>query len=116
MDRLVAFRRDVAQAGDGAARARWDQATHDDVLLQALQHVDLAIDRRVGEDPRGFLEGGRREDRTGLQRRLGDAQEDGAAFGGPVALVRRLLVGDFQFQRIDMLTGDQRGFAAIGDF
>ena len=39
----------------------------DDVLLQAFQHVDLAIDRGVGEDAGGFLEGRRREHRTGLQ-------------------------------------------------
>ena len=50
------------------------------------------------------------------KRRLGDAQQDGAAFGGLVAVVRRLLVGGFQFRRVDMLAGDQRGFAAVGDF
>ena len=51
-----------------------NQAAHDDVLLQALQRVDLAVDRSVGEHPGGLLERRRREEGAGLQRRLGDAE------------------------------------------
>jgi hypothetical protein len=45
-----------------AARPGRDQATDDDVFLQALQRVDLAVDRGLGEHAGGLLEGGRRDE------------------------------------------------------
>ena len=65
-DQLVAVRRHLADAGDHAARARRDQAPDDDVLLEALQRIDLALDRRFREDARRLLERGRREERARL--------------------------------------------------
>src|ERR1700750_2157880 len=55
---------------------RRDQLADDHVLLQAREAVDLALERRVGEDLRGLLEGGRREEGGGGQRGLGDAEDD----------------------------------------
>ena len=47
---------------------------------------ELTVDRRVGEDAGGLLEGGRREPRLGRQRRLGDAHEHRTTGGGLAAL------------------------------
>ena len=55
---------------------RRDQLADDHVLLQAREAVDLALERRVGEDLRGLLEGGRREEGVRGQRGLGDAEDD----------------------------------------
>ena len=52
-----------------------DQFADDDVLLEAGEGVDLALDGGVGEDPGGLLEGGRREEAVGGQGGLGDAQQ-----------------------------------------
>src|SRR3954454_16185682 len=67
---LVALQRDFADAGHGGAGAGRNQTADDDVLLQALERIDLAVDRRLGEDAGGLLERGRREERPGLQARL----------------------------------------------
>src|SRR5215207_1871015 len=53
-----------------------DQLADDDVLLQARKAVDLALERGVGEHLGGLLERGRREERVGRQRGLGDAEDD----------------------------------------
>ncbi len=50
------------------------------------------------------------------KRRLGDAEQHGAALGGLAARIGRLLVGLFQFQQIDLFAGEQCGFAAVLDF
>ena len=56
----------------GAGR---DEPTHDDVLLEAAQVVDLAADRRLGEHLGRLLERRRRDERLGRERRLRDAEE-----------------------------------------
>src|SRR5260370_27983647 len=58
---------DLAQAVHHGAGPGRDQAAHDDVLLEALERVDLAVDRGLGQHPRGFLERSRRDERAGLQ-------------------------------------------------
>src|ERR1700761_665153 len=61
---------DVAVAVDtGTGR---DQLSDDHVLLQTLQFVAAAVDRRIGKHSRGLLERRRRKPRVGSQRRLGD--------------------------------------------
>src|SRR5712691_1593899 len=44
----------VAEPGTGR-----NEPAHDDILLETAQVIGLARDRRLGEDARGFLEGGR---------------------------------------------------------
>src|ERR1700694_350899 len=64
------------------ARARRNQVTHDDVFLEALQVVHLAKRRGVGEDACRLLEGGGGDEALGLERSLGDAQQDRLGLGG----------------------------------
>ncbi len=58
------------------AGGRRDQLADDHVLLEPVEAVDLALQRGVGEHLGGLLEGGRRQERVGVQRRLGDAEDD----------------------------------------
>src|SRR6266545_3817462 len=53
-----------------------DQLADDDVLLQTEQPVDLPFDRRVRQDLRRLLEGGRRQEGLGRERRLRDAEDE----------------------------------------
>src|SRR6478609_1473181 len=74
--------RDLELLVSREARARRDQVTHDDVFLEAAERIDLAQRRGVGEDARRLLEGGGRDEALGLQRGLGDAQQDRLGLGG----------------------------------
>src|SRR6266487_1105079 len=56
-----------------AGRGR-DQLADDHVLLQPEQAVDLALDRGVGQHLGRLLEGGRREEGLGRERRLRDPE------------------------------------------
>src|SRR5206468_9321773 len=58
-----------------AGRGR-DQLADDHVLLEAEQPVGLALDRRVRQHLRRLLEGGRREERLGGERRLRDPEDE----------------------------------------
>src|SRR5215471_17553933 len=74
-DERVALAGDLAQPVHHGAGARWYQAADDDVLLEAFERVDLAVDRGFGEHARGLLERRRRDERSRLQRGLGDAEQ-----------------------------------------
>src|SRR5262249_60201407 len=66
----VALDRDLAQAVHQRTRAGRDQAADDDVLLETVERVDLAVDRRLGEHARRLLERRRRDEGPRLQARL----------------------------------------------
>ena len=66
---------------------RRDQLADDDVLLEAVQAVDLALERRVGQHLRGLLEGGRGQERVGVQRGLRDPEDDLLGLRGLAAVV-----------------------------
>ena len=85
-DQLVAVGRYGLDLGVHRAGAGRDQAADDDVLLEAFERIDLAVDRRLGEDAGGLLEGRRRDEGAGLQRRLGDAEQNRHAGGGLLLL------------------------------
>src|SRR3712207_9071848 len=55
-DQVVAALGHALDLRDHRAGARRDERAHDHVLLQALEGVDLAVDRRLGEDAGGLLE------------------------------------------------------------
>src|SRR5207237_159007 len=63
------------------------QPADNDVLLQALERVVLAVDGRLGEHPRRLLERSRGDERTRLQARLGDAEQHRMTLGGFLAFL-----------------------------
>ena len=114
-DQLVAVRGDLADAADRAAGAGRDQPADDDVLLEALERVDLALDRRLGEHAGGLLEGGRRDEGAGLQARLGDAEQDRHAVAGFLPSAISLSFIDVELELVDLLAREQVGVARLGD-
>ena len=70
LDRLDLERAVVLEAGRGR-----DQLADDHVLLEADEAVALALEGGVGEHLRRLLEGGRREERLGRERGLGDPED-----------------------------------------
>src|SRR3954471_1937371 len=60
-DHLVPARRDLPDASVHGTRTGRDQRADDHVLLQAVKRIDLAVDRRLGEDAGGLLERGGRD-------------------------------------------------------
>src|SRR6266851_5339795 len=114
-NQLVALDRDFADLGHRGAGARRDQPADDDVLLQAFQRIDLAVDGRFGEHAGGLLERGRREEGAGLQARLGDAEQNRRSRGGLLALLLCLDVELVELDLVDLLARDHVGLALIGD-
>uniref|UniRef100_A0A0N4ZE76 DUF4157 domain-containing protein n=1 Tax=Parastrongyloides trichosuri TaxID=131310 RepID=A0A0N4ZE76_PARTI len=102
----------VAQVGAGAGR---DQAADDDVFLETLQHVHLAVNSRFGKHASGFLERRRRDEAAGLQRRLGDAQQDRLGDRQAAAAGFRLGVLDSGFSHFDRVAREQRRLAGVDD-
>src|SRR4051812_48329187 len=94
---------------------RRDQLADDHVLLQAREAVDLALERRVGEDLRGLLEGGRREEGVRGQRGLGDAEDDPGVHGRLAARRHDLLVDLPELVAIDVLARQQVRVALLLD-
>src|SRR3954452_594646 len=80
-----------------------DQLADDDVLLEADQVVPGAVDRGLREHPGRLLEGGGREERRRVERRLGHAQQDGLRRGGLAALGQDLVVGLLEVEAVDEL-------------
>ena len=56
-----------------------NETSHDDVLLQAAQVVDLSADRSLREHARRFLERCGRNERFGRERRLRDSEQQRTA-------------------------------------
>src|SRR5262245_621354 len=115
LDGLVAFGGDAPDPRDGAAGAGRNKPSDDDVLLQALERIDLAVDGGFGEHARGLLEGRRREHRTRLQARLGDAQQNRASLGRLAGCFGGLGIGLFELDQVDLFAGQQRRRAALLD-
>ena len=82
--------------------------------LRPVERVDLALDRGLGEHPRRLLERRRRDEAAGLQARLGDAEQHRLAFG-LLLLLLEPGVGLVHLLAVDLLAGQQRGVAAVGD-
>src|SRR6266508_112213 len=115
-DERVALAGDLAQPVHHGAGSRRDQAADDDVLLEAFERVDLAVDRGLGEHPRGLLERRRRDERAGLQRGLGDAEQDRVADRLLLAFGPHLHVDLVHLDLVDLLALDQVGFTGVVDF
>jgi len=83
-DNVVTASCDLLDVRRGTTGASRDQATHDDVLFETNQLVLLTLDRSLGQNACGFLERCGRDERTCLQRRLGDTQQDRLASRGTI--------------------------------
>ena len=114
-DEFVARRRDLAEFRHGRAGASRDQPADDDVFLQALERIGLAVDRRLGQHPRHLLEGGGGDERARLQRGLGDAEQNGGAGRGFTTLGKHLFVRLVHLKLIDLLAGQEVRIARIDD-
>ena len=98
----------VGQTGAGR-----NQTTHNDVLLETPQIVALAHDGRLGQHPGGLLEGGRRNERVGRQRRFGDAQQDVVVGGRELAGSQRLVVLVEDLGAFDLFADDEPGVTRL---
>ena len=78
--------------------------------------VDPSRDRRLGEHPRGLLERRGRDERTGLQRCLGDALQHRRRRRRLAPFVRGPGVDDVELAAVDLLADQERGLAGIRDF
>src|SRR6201988_2896679 len=114
-DQLVALHGDFADLGHRGAGAGRDQSADNDVLLEALERIDLAVDGGFGEHAGGLLERRRREEGAGLQARLGDAEQNRRSRGGLLALFLGLLVYLVALDLVDLFAGDHVGLALVGD-
>src|SRR5215467_13701348 len=114
-DERVALAGDLAQPVHHGAGARRYQAADDDVLLEAFERVDLAVDRGFGEHARGLLERRRRDERARLQRGLGDAEQHRMADGRFLALFGRPRVDLVELDLVDLLALDRLGLTRVVD-
>src|SRR5262245_22449961 len=114
-DQLVALHGHFADLGHRGAGARRDQPADNDVLLETLERIDLAVDRGFREDARGLLERRRREEGTGLQARLGDAEQNRRSRAGLLTLFLGLLVDLVELDLVDLFARDHVGLALVGD-
>src|SRR5213592_3333379 len=95
--------------------ARRNQAAHDDVLLQADQAVDLAVDRGLGQDLGGLLEGGGRDEALGREARLGDAEEERLGHRRLPALGEHALVLLLEAPLLHLVADQEVGVAHLLD-
>src|SRR5438046_3088073 len=70
-----------AQAVHARAGAGRDQTANDDILLEARERVDLALNRGFGQHARRLLERRGGDEAAGLQAGLGDAEQHRLALG-----------------------------------
>ncbi len=108
---LVATLLVIGKPGPGG-----DQAAHDDVFLEARERVGGATHGRLGEDPCGLLERGRRDEGLGGQGGLGDAEQQRLVFGRVLVLGAHARVFGQYHRVFGLLAAQQPGIAGTGDF
>ena len=81
--------------------------------FRPISVVDLAVDRRLGQHPRGLLERGRGDERAGLQAGLGDALQHRLAPPAPLpsSAINALLVDLVELLAVDLLADQEGGVA-----
>ena len=77
--------------------------------------LDPAGHRRLGQDARRLLERGRRDERVGLQARLGDALQYRVGDRRPQPVPFRLDVLLIEFGTVDLFAGEEGGLAGFLD-
>src|SRR6185369_7982393 len=111
--RLVRLDLDLAVPGETGAGG--DQPAHDDVLLQAREAIDLAVDGRLGEDLRRLLEGRRGDEALGREARLGDAEEQRLRGRRLAALLLHPLVRLLEAPLLDLIADEKFRVAHLLD-
>ena len=81
-----------------------NQLADDHVLLEPVEAVLLALQRGIGQHLGRLLEGGRREERVGVQRRLCDAEDDVLELRRLAAGLLDGVVGVGELEAVDELT------------
>src|SRR5712664_540573 len=114
-NQLVALYSDFADLGHRGASTRRDQPADNDVFLEAFERIHLAVDGGFGEHAGGLLERGRREERAGLQARLGNAEQHRRSRGDLLALFLGLGVDHVELDLVDLFARDHVGLALVGD-
>ena len=92
-----------------------DELADDDVLLEPDQVVLGAVDGRLGEHPGRLLEGRRGEERGGVERGLGHAEQHGLGRGRLAALGQDPVVGLLELEAVDELRRQQVDVARLVD-
>ena len=101
-DCRLLIRLEVAVAGKAAAGG--NELADDDVLLQADEVVDLALDGGIGQHLRGLLEGRGRQEALRGERRLRDAHKDMLSRRGrELSLPCRDALGDRAVGRAELM-------------
>src|ERR1700756_3677182 len=100
----------VLHAGPGR-----DEASDDDVLFQAAQVIDLAVDAGFGEHARGLLERRGGDEGVGGERSLRDAEEQRTAGGRLAALGNHALVLFAEGELVDLLFEQEARVAHVFD-
>src|SRR6516225_7921852 len=104
---------DVAVAVDtGTGR---NQLSDDHVLLETVELVAAAVDRRIGQDSRGLLERRRTQPRVGGQRRLRDTHQHRPAGRGLAALGHHPAVLRLELRTVDQRAGQELRRARVDD-
>src|ERR1700730_1983397 len=96
-------------------RAGRDEPADNDVFLETAEVVGLATDRGLRQHPGGLLEGGRRDEAVGRQRRLGDAQQDRLGRRRRLPGGRRLVVLLLEDELVHELAHHEVGAADLLD-
>src|SRR5262249_40574018 len=111
----ITLGRDFAQAIHHRTGAGRDQAAHDDVLLESVERVSLAVDGSLGEHARRLLERCRRNERTRLQTGLGNAEQNRMPGCALLTLGLGTRVYLVQLDLVDLLALQQLGFTGVVD-
>src|SRR5215211_3137391 len=114
-DERIALDGNLAQLVHLCAGAGRDQPADDDILLETVERIRLAVDGGFGEHARGLLEGGRRDERAGLQRRLGDAEQNRVGDGRLLAFRDHRGVDLIELDLVELLALDQVGLTRLVD-
>src|SRR5476651_2702193 len=114
--RFVQFTTTLALAVVGQTGTGRDQTTHNHVFFQAAQVIALAGNGRFGQYAGGLLERGRRDERFGRQRRLGDTQQNARELGNELVVASQTLVLYQNVSQLHLVALDEGGIAGFSDF
>src|SRR3984893_16974951 len=90
--------------------------SHDHILLESAEKIDLAERRRFREHPGSILEGSRRNEAICLKRSFGNTKKHWDRFSWFTTLFGDSAIFFVEFKSINLITPEQLGVARFGDF